>query len=383
MTRASLLVLSFSPIVADARVLKQVELFKDRYDVTTCGFGPAPAGVVDHVEVPAGLSATDVDGRLITARWYSRAYWSTSAVAWARRSLRGRRFDVVLANDVEAVPVAVGLAPTYGVHADLHEYAPAQHDENAAWKRRIAPYKAWICRRYVTRAASVTTVADGIAAEYRRVFGVEAGVVTNAAPFHDLQPGAVPAPEEGPLRLVHSGVAQRKRRLDLLVDAVHATPADVTLDLFLMPNDPAHLLELRERAAADPRGRVRFHEPVAYAQLVETLNRYDVGLAVFPFVNFNIRWSLPNKLFDYVQARLGVVVGPSPEMAGRVEQWGVGVVSPDFSVESLTEVLTSLDRETVRGLKESAHARARELSAEIEVAGWEHAVEALVEGGAA
>lgn len=382
MPRGSLLVLSFSPIVADARVLKQVELFKDLYDVTTCGFGPAPEGVVHHVEIPAGLSATDVDGRLITARWYSRAFWSTSAVAWARRALRGIDIDVVLANDVEAVPVALGLSPRLGVHADLHEYAPAQHDENPAWKRRIAPYKAWICRRYVTRAASVTTVADGIAAEYQRVFAISAGVVTNAAPFHDLAPGPVCDLDAGPLRLVHSGVAQRKRRLDLLIDAVHATPADVTLDLFLMPNDPAHLLELRSQAAADPRGRVRFREPVAYERLIATLNGYDVGLAVFPFVNFNIRWSLPNKLFDYVQARLGIVVGPSPEMAGRVEGWGVGVVSPDFAVESLADVLTTLDRETVRRLKAASHARARELSAEVEVTGWRTAVDALFGGEA-
>lgn len=380
MPRGSLLVLSFSPIVADARVLKQVELFKDLYDVTTCGFGPAPEGVAHHVEIPAGLSATDVDGRLITARWYSRAFWSTSAVAWTRRALRGLDVDVVLANDVEAVPVALALSPRLGVHADLHEYAPAQHDENAAWKRRIAPYKAWLCRRYVTRAASVTTVAAGIAAEYSNVFGITAGVVTNAAPFHDLEP--VPVPDTGPLRLVHSGVAQRKRRLDLLIDVVHTTPADVTLDLFLMPNDPAHLTELRERAAADPRGRVRFREPVAYDRLIETLNGYDVGLAVFPFVNFNIRWSLPNKLFDYVQARLAIVVGPSPEMAGRVEDWGVGVVSPDFAVDSLADVLTGLDRETVRGYKAASHARAQELSAEVEVVGWRTAVDALF-GGAA
>jgi hypothetical protein len=228
----------------------------------------------------------------------------------------------------------------------------------------------------------VTTVADGIAAEYRRVFGIEAGVVTNAAPFHDLQPQPVPASEDAPLRLVHSGVAQRKRRLDLLVDAVHSTSADVTLDLFLVPNDPVHLLELRERAQSDPRGRVRIHEPVAYEHLIETLNGYDVGLAVFPFVNFNIRWSLPNKLFDYVQARLGIVVGPSPEMAGRVEEWGVGVVSPDFTVESLARVLGSLDRDAVRSYKEASHARARELSAEVEVAGWRTAVDALVAGGA-
>ena len=37
-----LLIISFSPIARDARVLKQVRLFTPKYEVTTCGFGPAP-----------------------------------------------------------------------------------------------------------------------------------------------------------------------------------------------------------------------------------------------------------------------------------------------------------------------------------------------------
>ncbi|MEK8228005.1 hypothetical protein NKG05_20820 [Oerskovia sp. M15] len=42
--RPRLLILSFSPIVNDARVLKQVEEFREDYEVTTCGYGEAPAG---------------------------------------------------------------------------------------------------------------------------------------------------------------------------------------------------------------------------------------------------------------------------------------------------------------------------------------------------
>ena len=49
--RPRVLILSFSPIASDARVLKQVRLFADRYDVTTCGFGPQPHPGVEHVQV--------------------------------------------------------------------------------------------------------------------------------------------------------------------------------------------------------------------------------------------------------------------------------------------------------------------------------------------
>jgi len=368
------LVLSFSPIASDARVLKQVELLRDRYAVTTCGYGPAPDGVARHVEIPA--TSVALDGRLITLRAYTRAYWAMPAVAAARSLLAAERggFDVVLANDVEAVPLARWLRPTRGVHADLHEYSPRLHEENPAWLRRIAPFYRWLCRRHVTRAASATTVGRGLADAYRTEFGIDAGVVTNAAPYASLEPGDVS--DDGPLRLVHSGAALRDRYLEVMLDAVAMTAADVSLDLYLMPNDPPYIAELRERAAAIP--GVQVLDAVPYARLVTTLNAYDLGVFVLPPVNFNYANALPNKVFDYVQARLGLIVGPTPEMAALAREHAVGVVTADFSAAALAEVLDGLTPERVAELKSAAHAAARALSAETQVLGWARAVGALV-----
>ena len=125
LARKRLLILTFSPIASDARVLKQVELFRHEYDVTTCAIGEFSVDGVDHVRIPDGLPARDLDGRLITLRQYRAAYWRIGAVAWSRRALTRPPFDAVLANDVEAVGVALSLRPRFGVHADLHEYTPA------------------------------------------------------------------------------------------------------------------------------------------------------------------------------------------------------------------------------------------------------------------
>ncbi len=373
--RPRLLIVSFSPIASDARVLKQVNLFAADFDVTTCGYGPAPAEVVEHLEIPAEAVAWRKDPKWLLTRQYRRVYWGNAAVRAAQGLLGGRELDVVLANDVDTVPLALSLRPAHGVHADLHEYSPRQNTELRRWRWFVAPYMRWLCRRFVTRAASVTTVGQGIAREYERRFGFRPQVVTNAAPYAELEPG--PTAGGGPLRLVHAGVALRGRNLTALVDAVAATRTDVTLDLFLVPNDPGYLAELRARAEADP--RVRLHEPVPYAELVTTLHGFDVGVHVLPPVSFNNAWALPNKFFDFVQARLGVIVGPSPEMARLVDEHGLGAVTADFSAEALTAVLDSLTPEQVRAWKRASHEAARSLSSDTQVEVWRAVVNEMLQ----
>ncbi|MDF0514640.1 glycosyltransferase family 1 protein [Agromyces sp. H3Y2-19a] len=375
--RRRLLILSFSPIAADARVLKQVTEFSGRYEVITCGYGEAPAGVARHIRIPDAERINDLDGRLITLHWYSRAYWRLSAVRWARRALAGLQVDAAIANDVEAVPVALAIRPRFGVHADLHEYSPRLHEEIPAWLKRIKPYYDWLCRRYVSKASSWSTVSEGLAREYARQFGFVPVIVTNAAPYADLGPHDV----RDPIRLVHSGACLKNRNLMALVEGVDAADGAATLDLYLTPNDPGLLAELASRASRSEWVEVR--DPVPYRELVSTLNGYDVGVHLLPPVNFNNEWALPNKIFDYVQARLGVIVGPSAEMAEVVRQHGFGAVTADFSADGLRRVVADLDRATVAGWKRLADAHARELSSEAQVAVWADCVDGLIGSGAA
>lgn len=384
MPKPRLLILSFSSISSDARVLKQVSLFVSDYDVTTCGFGPAPDGVVEHIRIPDSASSLRLPGRLVTLRMYSRAYAGIPAVAAAhellapyrRRANRGfgsaqEGFNIVLANDVEAVPLGLWLNPSGGVHADLHEYAPGLQGQDAAWMRVIAPFNRWLCRKFVSKASSVTTVGWGLASEYQREFGIDAGVVTNAAPYADLAPGEVGTP----IRLVHSGAGLRNRNLHLMIEAVALCERVVELDLFLTPNHPALIAELREQAADVP--GVRVNDPVPYSDLIATLNEYDVGVFVLPPVNFNYEQALPNKLFDYVQARLAVLVGPSPEMARVVREYDLGVVAADFSAAALAAQIDALSPESIAHFKRRSDENAQVLSSQEQVRGWAEAIAVL------
>jgi hypothetical protein len=373
-TRPTMLILSYSPIASDARVLKQVARFTRDFDVTTCGYGPAPEGVVEHIAIPAEVRSDDLDGKLITLKRYRQVYWRLSAVRWSRDRLRGRRFDIAIADDVEAVPVAVKLKPRHGVLADLHEYSPRLHDDNPAWFERITPWYEWVVRRYVTKARSWTTVSRGIIDEYEKNFGFRAELVTNAAPYQDMTPGEV----RTPIRLVHSGACLRNRNLHVMAEAVEAAANDVTLDFYLTANDPGYLQELKDFAAGSHRIAVK--DPVPYAQLLATVNGYDVGIHVLPPINFNNKLALPNKLFDYVQARLGIVIGPSAEMRFYVENFDIGEVAEDFSMEATRAAIEKLGVESVTRFKANSHANARELSGERQVEIWERLITEMMAG---
>src|SRR5690606_21770207 len=73
-------------------------------------------------------------------------------------------------------------------------------------------------------------------------------------------------------------------------------------------------------------------------------------------------WALPNKIFDFVQARLATVVGPSPEMAELVRERRLGVVAEDFTPQALADALAGLDPAAVAEYQASAHAQAPEPS---------------------
>lgn len=364
----SLLILTFSPIRSDPRVLKQVELFKGKYRVSTCAYGDAPDGVDDHYPLPTAARGWSSDKLGLITRQYERVYGGMTAVQEARRIIPRGQFDIILANDLNTLPLALELQPRLGVHADLHEYAPSEKESDSRWRIFVAPFMRWMCRKYLPLAASVTTVSQGIADEYCNRFGVQVGVVTNAAPFLEAEPTQTAAP----LKVIYSGAGQRYRKIELIIDAMKGVDEKVHLDFVVMPNEPDYVDELKRSAVDLP--NVRFIDPVPYEELVSLIRNYDVAMCFLPNSTFNLQNALPNKFFEAVQARIGVITGPSPAMVALVESYGLGAVTIDFSAEALRAALNELTENETARWKSAANDAAWTLSAESQVALWESAI---------
>jgi glycosyltransferase involved in cell wall biosynthesis len=372
--KKSVLLLSFSPLRRDPRVLRQLKILREEYSVSTCGFGPAPDAVEEHYEIPSSESGwwpkdLKYAGAHLASKNFRTFYRHEPRVQSVLNNVPEGQFDIIIANDVNTVPLAQLLKPRCGIHADLHEWEPRVPGSGLNWRMMALPYSRWHLRR-VKEVASVTTVATGLAQAYQRRYGISAEVVTNAADYAETSPG----PVGRPLRMVHSGGSNPSRRLDLMVDAMRGLEG-ATLEFMLMSTGEGAVEALKDYAADVP--NVTFRDPVPYSELVETLSAYDVGLFLLPPTNYNYEMALPNKLFEYVQARLAIVISPSPEMARIVNKHDLGLVAEDFSAEAFHAALQQLTPESVQKFKENSHKAARELSSETAVRPWLEAIRAI------
>lgn len=359
---ATVLVISFSELRSDPRVTRQVRTLADRHLVTTCGYGTAPDLAARHFRLASvarsGVTrvASLVPLKLGRHDWY---YWSHPRVRLAREALGGTTPELVLANDLATLPLALAVARDAPVVFDAHEFAPLEYEDQQIWRFFLARFNDEMCRRYLPRARRAMTVCKGIAERYEKDYGVAMEVVTNAAPRRDLP---VRPTSSSAVRLVHHGAAIYSRRIELMIEMMALLDERFSLDLILVPGDARYIARLQRKAEGNP--RIRLLERVPMERLVDVSAEYDIGLFLLPPTNFNYAMALPNKFFEFIQARLAVAIGPSPEMARIVREFDCGVVAEDFAPASLAKVLNGLTAADIDRMKAGSDRAARVHNAE-------------------
>jgi hypothetical protein len=100
-------------------------------------------------------------------------------------------------------------------------------------------------------------------------------------------------------------------------------------------------------------------------EIIENTCHYDIGIFICPPTTFNLQYALPNKLFEYIQARLVVAIGPSIEMQKIVQKYQCGIVASDFEPETLAKELNELEYDEVVSYKCQSNVAALELNSNL------------------
>ena len=157
-------------------------------------------------------------------------------------------------------------------------------------------------------------------------------------------------------------MAARDRGIEIMIETMDYVDNRFSLDLMLVANWNLEYYE-ELKAMAQNRNNVRIIPPVAFEEIVPFSSQYDIGFYILQPTSYNCKYALPNKFFEFIQARLALAIGPSPEMAKYLKAYDLGIVAPNFTPQSMAESLNALTKEQILIYKENANKTAKILNA--------------------
>ncbi|MGB3525099.1 MAG: glycosyltransferase [Flavobacteriales bacterium] len=235
-------------------------------------------------------------------------------------------------------------------------------------------------RRIFPKLPTVITVNGSIAAAYAERYGNSVHVVRNIPPARDLGPllsrEALGLPLGKRILVMQGAGINVQRGAEEAVLAMRELPE--CLLLIIGGGDAWPVLEKLVHQH-DLQDRVRLLGKMPYERMMAYTRNADLGLTLDKDTNLNYRFSLPNKLFDYLHAGIPVLATDLPEVAGIVREFDCGVVlaraEPGTIARAVQELI--MDQDRFRALRENATFAARKLDGGAEAAKLRSILEGL------
>lgn len=85
--------------------------------------------------------------------------------------------------------------------------------------------------------------------------------------------------------------------------------------------------------------KVIIKDKIPYTELMEYTKIADMGLSLDKGDNLNYEFSLPNKIFDYIQAQIPILASNRKEVAELILNENIGMVTDDFNPKKLANII--------------------------------------------
>ncbi len=255
--------------------------------------------------------------------------------------------DIIHANDLDTLLASYLVSKIKSVPLvyDSHEYFTEVPE---LIHRRFTRYIWLTLERWIfPKLRYAYTVNESIAHIYSQKYGVEVRAIRNV-PFKREDKHPLLYPEKRKSRiLIYQGSLNIGRGLEMMIEAMQYLPHCV---LWIIGRGDIEM-KLREHATAQPfPDRVIFKGFIPQQQLHTYTLQADLGLSLEKDMGENYRLASPNKVYDYIQAGVPVIVSDLPEMRRIVETYQVGEIlrKSDYSPEKLGKTIQNILNDTSR-----------------------------------
>ena len=284
-----------------------------------------------------------------------KLWWEKGAMFYAAYNIRlfffllFSKVDVLVSNDLDTLLPNYLISKLKGakLYYDAHEY----FTEVPELVSRPKIQKIWksIERWIFPRLKNVWTVNDSIAKLYRDEYNMEVGVIRNVpfstTAFTVRTRAELNLPPDKKILLFQGAGINIDRGGEEAVQAMQYL--DNCMLLFIGGGDvmsslKAMAVQLNVAEKVHFIARLPFHELRSYTAVA------DIGLSLDKDTNINYRYSLPNKIFDYIHAGLPVLSSNLVELRKIVDGFKIGMIAeshnPVYLAERIKEMLSDEKR---------------------------------------
>ena len=254
------------------------------------------------------------------------------------------KFDLLLANDLDTLP-ANFLASKIKKKAlvyDSHEYfteVPELID-----RPKVKKVWEWLESKMLPKIKTAYTVCNSIAEIYHGKYGTPFKVVRNIPVSSKFTFEKKSEIDEK--IILYQGAVNIGRGLQQAILAMQnienakliiAGDGDIKADL--------EILVKKENL----QNKVVFTGRLSIDELSKLTPQADLGLSIEEDLGLNYRFALPNKLFDYIQAQVPVLITNLPEMAAIVNKYKIGEITESLEPTHLAEkIIDALNNQEKR-----------------------------------
>jgi glycosyltransferase involved in cell wall biosynthesis len=275
------------------------------------------------------------------------------------------KIDVFVANDLDTLPAnyLASRIKRKPLVYDSHEY----FTEVPELIGRPIVRSIWtgLEKLLVPRVDAAYTVCDSIAEVYHDLYKVDFKVVRNLPVCLATENITHPMTSSHRMSnrskvILYQGALNLGRGVEAAIRAMQFLDG---AELWLA-GDGDITNQLKELVAElQLESKVKFLGRLPLHQLHEVTCQADLGISLEEDLGLNYRFALPNKLFDYIQAGVPVLVSNLPEMRHIVEHYQIGAIAETHQRKDLAELMkiALFDQEKRRIWKQNLPVAASEL----------------------
>jgi glycosyltransferase involved in cell wall biosynthesis len=253
------------------------------------------------------------------------------------------KYDLLVANDLDTLlpNFLVSKLKKLPLVYDSHEYFTGVPELNnrqfvkGVWtlmEKMIFPF-----------LKNVITVSEPIASMYEGLYHVKPLVVRNLSknadniiPFTKVETGI----DLNSCVIIMQGTGINiDKGAEELIDAVKISEG---VTLFIVGSGDV-IVNLKAKVSnIGITDKVRFVPNVSWENLIRYTKSADIGMCLEKDTNLNYRYSLPNKLFDYISAGIPVICSNLPETRKIIDEYDCGIVIDNVTPEYISIAIKEL-----------------------------------------